>query len=109
MAVLSLYHSLHPDVLANELVIHFVDNQGVLWNLVDASSSDPGCAGMTHTTALRQAQLRCRVWYDYVASKANVSDMPSRDDPAYLQILRRLRPDAPIMWFQSRIPPFGWD
>ena len=109
MAVLSIYHSLPQDVLAHELVIHFVDNQGVLWNLVDASSSDPGCAGMTHTTALMQARLRCRVWYDYVASKANIADLPSRNEPAYLNELRRVRPLAPIIWFRSVIPPFGWD
>ena len=107
MAVMSLYHSI-PDVLTNELIIHFVDNQGVLWNLVDASSSDPGCADMTHSTALQQARLGARVWYDYVASAANIADLPSRDDPSYVPILRRLRPLAPIFWFGSQIPDFGW-
>ena len=108
MAVLSLYHSIPSDVLAGELIIHFVDNQGVLWNLVDAASSNPGCAAMTHTTAMRQARLRCRVWYDYVTSKANVADLPSRADNSYIQLLRQLRPLAPIIHFDSYVPEFGW-
>ena len=108
MAVLSLYHSLPREVLDNELILHFVDNQGVLWNLVDASSRDPGCAAMTHTTAIRQARLRCKVWYDYVTSAANIADLPSRADESYVPLLRRLRPFAPIIWFDSRIPPCGW-
>ena len=43
-------------VFEDSMVIHFIDNQGVLWNLVDASSRDPGCAGMAHSTALHQVR-----------------------------------------------------
>ena len=107
MAVLSLYHSLASDVLANELIIHFVDNQGVIWNLVEATSHDPGCAGMAHTTALAQARLCCRVWYDYVPSGANVADLPSRGVFTYIHRLRDLRPLAHVVWFDSHIPSFS--
>ena len=107
MAVLSLYYSLPRDVLANELILHFVDNQGVIWNLVEATSTDPGCAGMAHSTALMQARLSCRVWYEYVASDANVADLPSRGDFTYISRLRLLHPFAPIRWFDSLIPSFS--
>ena len=111
MAVLSVYASL-PRVFHDAMVMHFVDNQGVLWNLVDASSKEPGCAGMAHSTALLQARLRAAVWYEYVASKANIGDMPSRGDYSY-----KGRLVAPIggmwcprrcVWFESIIPTFGW-
>ena len=31
--------------------------------------------------------LRARVWYEYVASKANIADLPSRGDFALLRVL----------------------
>ena len=111
MAVLSLYASL-PSVLTDALVLHFVDNQGVLWNLVDASSRDPGCASMSHSTALLQARLRAKVWYEYVSSAANISDLPSRGDFSYTR--RMMAPvggmyqHVPCHWFDSTIPTFGW-
>ena len=111
IAVMSLYASL-PHVLTDALVLHFVDNQGVLWNLVDASSRDPGCAGMAHTTALLQSQLRAGVWYEYVHSAANIGDLPSRGDFSYVR--RMMVPiggmsrHVPCRWFDSIIPAFGW-
>ena len=111
MAVLSVYASL-PSVFKGQHVLHFVDNQGVLWNLVDASSREPGCAGMAHSTALLHHQLRVSVWYEYIASDANIADMPSRGDFSYTERLR-----APVsgfdtyrkcVWFASTIPTFGW-
>ena len=111
LAVLSVYASI-PRVFSNMQVLHFIDNQGVLWNLVDASSREPGCAGMAHSTALRQSRLGANVWYEYVASAANIGDMPSRGDFSYIGRLR-----APVggiwatrkcVWFESTIPDFGW-
>ena len=111
LAALSVYASL-PKVFHNSLVLHFIDNQGVLWNLVDASATEAGCADMAHTAALTQARLGARVWYDYVASAANIGDKPSRGDFSYEHRLM-----APVggfwrhrrcVWFESRIPRFGW-
>ena len=99
-------------MLDGQLVIHWVDNQGVLWNAAHGSSREPGCTALTHHTALRHAALRCRVWYEYVASAANVADLPSRGDFSYVHNLL-----APIggfwcsrrcIWFESVIPSFGW-
>ena len=84
LAVLSFYESIPTEVVANRLVLHWVDNQGVLWNAAHGSSREPGCSALTHLTSLRQAQLRCRVWYEYVASKANPGDAPSRGDFSYV-------------------------
>ena len=35
---------------------------------------------LSHQAAARQITLRARVWYEYVASKANIADLPSRRD-----------------------------
>ena len=112
MAVMSVYASL-PRVFRNALVLHFVDNQGVLWNTVDASSKEPGCAAMAHTTALLQAKLGARTWYEFVASAANVADLPSRGDFSYVHRLTApmgvgVYTHARCVWFDSFIPSFGW-
>ena len=100
LAVLSLYQSL-PEVLEGQLVVHWVDNQGVLWNATHGSAREPGCAALTHLTSLQQAALRCRVWYEYVASKANPADAPSRGDFSFVAEWDCLCFDRPFVWFES--------
>ena len=111
LAVLSVYDAL-PDIFRSSLVIHFIDNQGVLWNTVNATSREPGCAAMAHSLALLQSRLRANVWYEYVASAANIGDLPSRGDFSYVDQLT-----APTggmwmrrrcVWFEMRIPNFDW-
>ena len=103
LAVLSVYESL-PQVFVDSLVLHFVDNQGVLWNAAHGSSSEPGCAMMTHTASLAQARLRARVWYEYVPSELNISDDPSRGDFSFVvdSVLHGFF--APFDWFEMKIP-----
>ena len=67
-------------VLAGRRVLHFVDNQGALSNLISCSSKDLDCAWMVHDFAIRAARLSCGVWFDYVRSKANLADLPSRGE-----------------------------
>ena len=98
---MNLYHAL---VFTDSIVIHFVDNQGVLWNAAHASSKEPGCAMMTHTTSLTQARLRARVWYEYVPSKLNIADDPSRGDFAFLAEACAHGLLAPFHHFHMHIP-----
>ena len=38
---------------------------------------------------MRVAQLRARVWFDYVPSASNIADLPTRlDDDAYARLMR---------------------
>ena len=101
LAVLSLYESLPSHVLEGQLVIHWVDNQGVLWNATHGSSREPGCSALTHLASLCQARLRCRVWYEYVASKANPADAPSRGDYSYTVAWAITGVAEPFLWFVS--------
>ena len=101
LAVLSFYESIPTEVVEGRLVLHWVDNQGVLWNAAHGSSREPGCSALTHLTSLRQAQLRCRVWYEYVASKANPGDAPSRGDFSYLVDWEMYGIGGRWKWFES--------
>jgi len=79
LAALAVYMSL-PSWLAGRRVLHFIDNQGALSNLISCSSKDLDCAWMVHDFAIRAARLSCGVWFDYVRSKANLADLPSRGE-----------------------------
>ena len=67
-----------PDILSHRLVLHFVDNQGALSNLVSGSSSDPDSRAIVFDSALQSSRLGARVWYEWVESASNIADLPSR-------------------------------
>ena len=107
LAVASLYASL-PGVLGGRMVLNFVDNQGVLWNLVDGSSRERGCAEVAHAVAREQAAACARPWYEYVASDANIADDPSRGDFAFVRRLPLVFANTRCVYFESRMPRLGW-
>ena len=51
---------------------------------------------LAHRTALRQREIRCQVWYEYVASKANIADLPSRHDSQLAARMLRKRFRVPV-------------
>ena len=55
-----------------------------LSNLIHGYASLPDCGRLVNTFHLALASLRCRVWLEWVPSKANISDLPSRDDDVAL-------------------------
>ena len=77
------YRTLAADLL-DEAVIHFVDNTGALSNLIHGYAARPDCGRLTNAFHLTLARLRCMVWLEWVPSKANVADYPSRDDDSAL-------------------------
>ena len=79
LAALAVYMSV-PSWVAGRRVLHFIDNQGALSNLISCSSKDLDCAWMVHDFAIRAARISCGVWFDYVRSKANLADLPSRGE-----------------------------
>ena len=85
LAALSVYMSADPSMLRDKMIMHFVDNQGALSNLISCSSRDYDCAWMVHEFAIICSSLSCRVWLEYVRSAANVADLPSRGEFGYLR------------------------
>ena len=79
VAAVGVYRSV-PALLRGAPVIHFIDNTGSLSNLVHGYASRADCGRLTNAFHLSVARLRCSVWLDWVPSKANVADLPSRED-----------------------------
>ena len=79
IAAVGVYRSL-PGLLEGEATIHFIDDTGALSNLIHGYASRPDCGRLVNTFHLSLAALRCRTWLEWVPSKANISDLPSRDD-----------------------------
>jgi len=71
-------YSSAPDQLRNRDVVHFIDNQGAMFGLAKGTSRDYDTARMAHVFHALAAALGCRVWFEYVPSGANISDLPSR-------------------------------
>ena len=62
----------------------FIDNMGVLCSLVLGHSKSVDLSLPVYSTILHVAQIKARVWFEYVDSNANISDGPSRtgvEDP----------------------------
>ena len=85
-----------PDVLAGTRPMHYIDNQGALGVLVRGAGHHAPMGLLAHKTALRQRELGCQVWYEYVASKANIADLPSRHDTQLAARMLRKRFRVPV-------------
>ena len=95
--------------LQDEAVIHFIDNTGALSNLVHGYSSLPDCGRVANSYHLALAQLRCKVWLEWVPSKANVADIPSRsdgDEEVFAVLAAAGLPEA-FDEVELQLPPFG--
>ena len=61
-------------------MIHFIDNVGAYSGLGKGYSPDMDSARMISVFHTMNAALRSNVWFEYVPSKANISDLPSRNE-----------------------------
>ena len=95
------YSSL-PEVFRGRDVIHFIDNTGALFGLAQGSSSDPDSARLIHAQHSLAAALDVNVWYEYVASGANIADLPSRGEFDLLEEMQSVR-------FEITLPVIGGD
>ena len=55
--------------------------------LIKGYASEEDLAKIVHAFAATNLGLRCIVWFEYVRSKANVADFPSRGDFAFVHAL----------------------
>jgi hypothetical protein len=69
-----------PERFRDRDVILFIDNTGALFGIGKGDSRDDDSAKMIHIFHCLCAVLNVRVWTEYVASGANLADLPSRDD-----------------------------
>ena len=115
LAAIAAY-STFPEVLAGEQVIHFVDNTSAVAALVKGYSRAPDSVTLVHLFAALRLHLRMDVWVQWVPSKANIADLPSRGEFAMLRgmgsvsramVFPDLSPFGQVGWAQAplRRPP----
>jgi len=88
LAAISVY-STYPELIQGRKVNHMIDNTVALSALVHGYSGKPDLAKSVNVFYLQMVRLRAKVYFDYVASKANIADLPSRY--AFSQLKKELR------------------
>ena len=105
LAAAAMYWTCSEMLTNSYPAIHFVDNQGALGVLCRGSSSHAPMGLLSHQAAARQITLRARVWYEYVASKANIADLPSRRGTRLAARRLRARFGNRVVYRPLRLPP----
>ena len=82
-AVIPYYSA--PALFVGKRVIHYIDNTSALAGLTKGYSSRVDSAFIVHSFHGYNAGLQAVVWFEWVASKANVADGPSRGDSQYVK------------------------
>ena len=85
LAANAVYYTL-PDLCRDRSVVHWIDNTSAISCLVHGYSGKPDSALLVNAFNLFNAGLKARVHYEYVESKANVADLPSRREFSYLRL-----------------------
>ena len=78
LGVLVSYLTLPDEFLRGRSIVHFVDNTVALSAVVNGFAGQPDMATLVLATQEALIRLRCRVWFEWVPSAANISDWPSR-------------------------------
>ena len=84
LAAVSVYYSV-PE-LRGRRVLHWIDNTGVISALTKGYSRAPDSVRILHVFKAFCLGLGVSVWFQWVPSKANVADLPSRGE---FELLRR--------------------
>ena len=67
-----------PNLLKDRSAVFFVDNMGVLCNIINGTSSQLDAGSLTFALHLRIATLQITPWWEWVESDSNCSDGGSR-------------------------------
>ena len=86
LAGVSVYYTF-PDAVRGRQVNHFIDNTVALSGLVHGYARKLDLARMVNAFHLQLVSLDAHVWLEFVPSKANIADLPSRDEYELLEHL----------------------
>ena len=97
LAALFCYMSLPEHMMRDRYMIHWADNTAALSGLYKTASPTADVSHILSLVAMIRLRLRFRPFYEYVRSKANVADLPSRLNFALLSNLQST-------WLAPRLP-----
>jgi len=107
-AALSAARLTFPDVLKDRQVLSFVDNTVALSKAVHGYANEPDMAAVVNSLHACDAALRVDAWFEWVPSKANVADLPSRVsstwDPDDAALMAELRARDAYEWRELQLP-----
>ena len=78
-AEIVVYPSLPAEMIRGRRVLHFVDNTSALYAVYNGYSRAADSSWMVNMFHCMNATIRADIWWEYVASKANIADLPSRN------------------------------
>ena len=78
LAAIAVYFSLPADQIRGRRVLHFIDNTSALYAIFNGYSRAPDSSWLVNIFHCMNATPKADVWWAYVATKANVADLPSR-------------------------------
>ena len=92
-----------PDILADREVLHAIDNTSAIAALIKGYSRAVDSVRIIHAFYAFNLGLSTSAWFEYVATDANIADLPSRGDFELLESLGAERRPC-------RLPPLdAWD
>jgi len=78
-------------------VLHWIDNTGALAVMAKAYSSEIDNGKMLHEFEMANSKIECVPYFEYVRSKANIADLPSRGEFEYLVHELGAKPVLPLV------------
>ena len=85
-----------------------MDNTCALSKAVHGYANEPDMAAVVNAVHACDAALGCDAWFEWVPSKANVSDLPSREastwDSSDAAFMARLRARSAYEWRELVLP-----
>ena len=97
IAAVAPLFSLHRTWFEDRSVMHYIDNQGVLYSLINGRSNDADINRLVFIARLMLQKLRCDTWFDYVPSASNFADLPTRLDGDAFRRLSRVGRRIPML------------
>ena len=97
-----------PDVLRGRRVLCFVDNTVALSKAVHGYANEPDMAAAVNALHACDAALAADAWFEWVPSKANVADLPSREESTWdtgdAALMAELRARPGYEWRELQLP-----
>ena len=104
LAGASVYASYPASDFAGWDVVHYIDNTSALYSLSKGYSAKPDSLLIIRAFLALDLAIGANIWFNYVATKANVVDLPSRGDIGEME--RCIRSVLPAFHARDSFVPF---